>query len=162
MEKQLIFIGGPPGVGKSSVARTLLRRLENAVWLDGDDVWRMNPFEVNEQTCAMAIDNVQHLLNSFLKAKFSFVIFTWVLHLDVITGTIMDGIDAREYLFSHFTLVCDDQALKTRILSDPGRTTDPALALDRLEKARSVRSIQVETTGRTVEEVADAIAAQIG
>ncbi len=155
MANRLIFIGGPPGVGKSTVAKILLDRLENSIWLDGDDVWRMNPFTVNEVTKAMVTNNIQYVLNSFISAQFSFVLFTWVLHLNSIVDSIIDHINLRGYEFFHVTLTCDDSVLKDRITSDKGRTTTISLALDRLEKARSVKSEIIDSTNKSVFDIAN-------
>ena len=57
----LVFIGGAPGVGKSTVANELLSRAGNSVWLDGDDLWRVQPFIVNEVTKDMVEKNMEVL-----------------------------------------------------------------------------------------------------
>ena len=41
---ELVFLGGPPAVGKSTVAPLLAKSLGDCAWLDGDDVWRMSLF----------------------------------------------------------------------------------------------------------------------
>ena len=74
--KKLILVGGTMGVGKSSVCRALHQRLTPSVWLDGDWCWNLNPFEVTEETKAMAMDNIAHLLGSFLRcSQTEYVIF---------------------------------------------------------------------------------------
>ena len=45
---QLILIGGEAWTGKSTCARVLFTRLYNAAWLDGDDVWRVNPWSLDD------------------------------------------------------------------------------------------------------------------
>lgn len=62
----LILIGGPMGVGKSTVSRILLKHLPGCVWLDGDWCWQADPFVVNDVTKAMVVDNVCHCLNNFI------------------------------------------------------------------------------------------------
>jgi nucleoside-triphosphatase THEP1 len=37
--KKLIFIGGSPGVGKTTTAKMLIDKLEKSVMLDGDWCW---------------------------------------------------------------------------------------------------------------------------
>lgn len=154
MEKQLVFIGGPPGVGKSTVAKILLNELQNSAWLDGDGLWRMNPFVVNDITKKMVKNNIKYVLDSFLLARFSTILFSWVLHLDSIVDEINCAIKSDEYFFRHFTLVCDEAILRERIVSDDGRKTDISLALDRLHKARSVNSEIIDTSGKSPQDVA--------
>jgi len=87
---KLIFLGGAPGIGKSAVARKLYTLLDNCIWLDGDDVWRMHPFEVNPATKTMTEQNIQHLLRSYLTQK----VFTDVLTPDQIAIILKDKIIA--------------------------------------------------------------------
>lgn len=46
--KRLWLIGGPMGVGKSTVGRLLQSRLPRCVYLDGDWCWDARPFVVTE------------------------------------------------------------------------------------------------------------------
>ena len=78
--KRLILIGGAMGAGKTAVSRELLRLLPEAVWLDGDWCWRMDPFRVSEARKRMALDNITHLLGNFLDDEgYENVIFCWVM-----------------------------------------------------------------------------------
>ena len=79
MTTRLIFIGGPPGIGKSTVARELLERMDDGVWLDGDDLWRTKSFKVTESRIRMVEANIQFVLRSFLREGFVNILFTWIL-----------------------------------------------------------------------------------
>jgi tRNA uridine 5-carbamoylmethylation protein Kti12 len=48
--KNLIFINGTMGVGKTATSRELQKLLPNCVFLDGDWCWDMSPFIVNDET----------------------------------------------------------------------------------------------------------------
>ena len=161
MGKKLIFIGGAPGIGKSTVAELLLKDLENCVWLDGDDLWRMDPFIVDENTKAMVERNICLVLNSFIQEHFSYIIFTWVLHLDSIVDTILGGLDQSCFNFMHYTLICDEETLKERLSADVGRTTDPLLAVARLKESKNVKSIKIDTINKTVSETASMLKVRI-
>lgn len=50
------------GVGKTTVCRRLKVLLPNSVFLDGDWCWDMHPFQITEETKAMVLDNICHLL----------------------------------------------------------------------------------------------------
>ena len=79
--KTLYMIGGPMGVGKTSVCRELQRRLDRSVFLDGDWCWDSHPFQVTEETCAMVTENICFLLNQFLRCSaYDHIIFCWVMH----------------------------------------------------------------------------------
>ncbi len=65
--KKLIIINGTMGVGKSTVCNILLDTLKPSVYLDGDWCWNMNPFVVSEENKKMVINNITHLLKSYLE-----------------------------------------------------------------------------------------------
>ena len=53
--RTLYLIGGPMGVGKTTVCQIMKRRLPRAAFLDGDWCWDMDPFVVTEETKAMVL-----------------------------------------------------------------------------------------------------------
>ena len=65
MVKTLYMIGGTMGVGKTTVCQQLKQDLQNSVFLDGDWCWDASPFQVTDETKAMVMDNICHLLNNF-------------------------------------------------------------------------------------------------
>ena len=65
-DKKLYLIGGPMGVGKTTVGQILKRSLSKCVFLDGDWCWDMDPFQVTEETKRMVMENICTLLNNFL------------------------------------------------------------------------------------------------
>jgi len=161
MSKTLIFIGGAPGIGKSTVAGLLLNDLEDCVWLDGDDLWRMNPFIVDDHTKIMVEKNIIFVLNSFIQERFSYIIFTWVLHIDSIIDTILSGIDQFDLDIFHYTLICDEKTLKGRLSMDADRTTDTSLALKRLRESKNVKSSKIDTVNKTPFEIASILKREI-
>lgn len=157
MRPTLIFIGGPPGVGKTSVAKELCLRLLNSVWIEGDDLWRMNPFILNERTIDMVERNIACLLRSFLRSGFSYIVLTWVLHRNEIVRSLLDRIKDHDFDFHHYTLMCAEDTLMARLAKDIDRTTDPDLALRRLDQAREVTSSHIDTCGKRPEEIATSL-----
>ncbi|WP_178382852.1 AAA family ATPase, partial [Paenibacillus sp. P46E] len=51
--KKFIVISGTMGVGKTTISKELLESLNNAIWLDGDWCWMMNPWVINEENIRM-------------------------------------------------------------------------------------------------------------
>ena len=60
------MIGGSMGVGKTAVCQILKKKLNDAVFLDGDNCWDSDPFIVTEETKNMVEQNICYLLNSFI------------------------------------------------------------------------------------------------
>lgn len=85
------------GVGKTTVCRRLKVLLPNSVFLDGDWCWDMHPFQITEETKAMVLDNICHLLYNFLGCSaFQNIIFCWVLHEQSILDSILARLDLKD------------------------------------------------------------------
>lgn len=67
--QKLIMITGEAWTGKTTCARLLYQELNNSAWLDGDDVWKINPFSCEDErlrnsdySMAYVIENLGGLL----------------------------------------------------------------------------------------------------
>ena len=158
---KLICIGGAPGVGKSTIAKELLNQMDRSVWLDGDDLWKMHPFVVNDSTKKMVEKNIQYILRSFLETGFSYILFSWVLHDNSIVKRLLSGLDSFTFDFKLFTLLCDEDTLKSRLALNPLRTTDEGLAMKRLKQTITIDSVKIDTIGKTPEVIAQEIIGKI-
>jgi len=119
MKKKVIIINGTMGVGKSATCRELNKKLKNSVWLDGDWCWMINPFVVNEENKKMVINNINYLLRSFLtNSSLEYIIFNWVIHMEEIFDDILEPLNDLNFEIIKITLICDEDALKKRILGD--------------------------------------------
>jgi len=156
MRPKLVFITGAPGIGKTEAARRLFERLENSAWLDGDDVWRMNPFRVDDTTIALAHSNIESVLRNYLAAGFSYVIFSWVLHQQAIIDRILKGLEGLEYELSVFTLVSDEGTLLSR-LGESASQGKRELALLRLRQSKQLQTTKIDTSHRQPNDIVDEI-----
>ena len=162
--KHLILVGGPMGVGKTAVCQELKLLLHKSVFLDGDWCWDMHPFSVTQETKAMVMDNIAHLLSNFLRcSEIEHVILGWVMH----EQAIIDGLLARLPLEAceviSVSLICDAATLIGRLQRDIDagiRTPDVLLrSLARLEQYSALNTRRIDTTGKTIRETAQAISA---
>ena len=160
--KKLIFIGGPIGVGKTAVARALNEQLESSVMLDGDWCWQMHPWVINAENKSMVISNIQHLLQAYIdNTGFATIIFSWVMHEQQIIDDICTGLTMDKVCFTSISLITDDATLRRNFESD-GRDIEALPdSLARLSNYKNVRSIKIETMGKTAEDLAHEIAVMI-
>ena len=144
--KRLYLIGGPMGVGKTTVCQELKRLTAPSVFLDGDWCWNMEPFQVTEETKRMVQENIAFLLGQFLRCSaYETVIFCWVMHqqeiLDSLLGALpMEGVEVRKV-----SLLAKPETLKQRIGGDVERGLRTWDVLDRsLERLPLYQSLDTE------------------
>lgn len=163
MKKRLYFIGGPMGIGKTTVSRILQKKLPNSVFLDGDWCWDASPFVVTEETREMVQANIAYLLRSFLACSaYENIIFCWVLHEQKIIDDLLSKIaPPSDCEVNVFSLISDQETLKHRLKKDieSGLRTSDVIqrSLARLSCYHYLQSEKIDTTGLSPAEVANVI-----
>ncbi len=158
MKPLLILIGGPPYVGKTAVAEIMFDRLNNCAWLDGDDVWRVNPFRLDDPRLRMSDENMAFVVQTYLRVQFDYVILSSVvLYAPHIVKRILDRISGVEYDLLHICLVCDESDLAIRSRGRDGVTEpDPRFLQETLKNDIP----RLDTTGKSPQAVAEDILMQ--
>lgn len=162
MEKNLVIINGVMGVGKTAISKNLYKKLDNSFWLDGDNCWTMNPFEVTEENKVMVIDNIVYLLNNFIKnSKSKYIIFNWVIHTDEIMENILSKLDTSILEIYKITLMCSREKLIKRIKEDIklGVRDEENInrSLDRLDLYNKMKTIKIDTSNKSIEQITQEI-----
>lgn len=117
--KNLIFINGTMGVGKTTISKELQKLLPNCIFLDGDWCWDMSPFIVTDETKKMVLDNISHLLNNFIScSEYKNIIFCWVMHEESILDDVLSRLNKDDCMLHKFSIVCSEQTLISRITKD--------------------------------------------
>lgn len=157
--KKLYLIGGTMGAGKSAVGKELNRLANKSVWLDGDDLWRMNPFTVSDSTKLMVMANIRAVINNFLACRdIECVIFTWVMHEreiidDILSGLALDGVEVKAV-----SLVPSGETLKSRLQKDIAagvrRSDIVEKSLGYLKKYDELDTDKIDVSGILPEEAA--------
>lgn len=163
--KTLYLIGGTMGVGKTATARCLRDLLPHAVMLDGDWCWDARPFVVTDETRALVLDNICHLLGNFLRCSaYENIVFSWVMHEQAIVDEIAGRLPLRETACRvvPVSLVCSEAELRRRLDGDIRRgLREPEVvgrSVARLPLYGKLRTHSIDTTDRTPEQAARAIA----
>ncbi len=163
--KNLILIGGAMGVGKTAVCRALQKKLPDCVFLDGDWCWDASPFTVTDETKAMVMDNITHLLQNFLDCSaYQNVLFCWVMHRQEILDSILGGLNG-EYLLKNVSLTCTPDTLRERLAKDVRQGVRKPDVLERsmayLPCYQDLKTEKLTTDGETPEQVAQKILEQL-
>lgn len=162
--KKLYLIGGTMGVGKTTVCRTLQKKLPCCVFLDGDWCWDMSPFVVSEETKAMVMDNICHILQNFLRCTaYENIIFCWVMHEQSIIDDILSRLDVGEAEVKTISLIASEKAITARLEKDvtAGIRTPDVIerSIARIPLYEKLDTVKIDTDEKTVDTVAEEIAA---
>ena len=160
--KTIYLIGGTMGVGKTATCQRLKSMLPNAVLLDGDWCWDADPFVVTDETKAMVMDNICHVLNNFINCSaYDNVIFCWVMHEQPIIDEILSRLDVSGCQVRAISLVCSEEELRGRLERDVAagiRQPDViARSLARLPLSGKLSTERLDTTSLTPGEAAERI-----
>ncbi len=148
--KNLIFLSGPMGVGKTAAGQALKRLLPDCAFLDGDWCWDMDPFVVTEETRRMVVSNAAYLLQSFLSCSvYQNVVFCWVMHEERIADDILSRLRAPMRLFE-YSLICSPEARNVLERS-----------LARLPNYARMRTVKIDVSARSAQDAARLIAAEV-
>ena len=164
MMKYLYLISGTMGVGKTSICQSLKKKLKNAVFLDGDWCWDADPFQVNDETRKIVVDNICHLLNNFIHCSvYDNVIFCWVMHEQNIINDIVCRLDLTNCHVKSISLICRSDVLTKRLKSDIKagiRQKDVLVrSIERLPLYDLLNTQKIDVSDLSIEEAAEAVAA---
>ncbi len=161
--KHLYLIGGPMGVGKTALCRALQQRLPNCAFLDGDWCWDMKPFYVTDETKAMVMDNICHVLGNFLRCSaFDNVLFCWVMHQQSILDELVSRLPLRAVELHCISLTAAPEELTARLQKDieAGLRQPDVIgrSLSYLPLYEGLNTQKVDTTGLTIDEIIEKLA----
>ncbi|WP_225047910.1 AAA family ATPase [Lacticaseibacillus kribbianus] len=152
MSKRLILIGGPMGIGKSTLGQYLVdHSADRAVFLDGDWCWAMHPWDFSDENKKMVMANIQFLLNAFIaNSRLDTIVFVWVMHQQAIIDELLAGLHG-DFDAHSVSLVATPAELTRRFEQDVagGVREQAALAgtLARLPLYDAVASLKLDVTG---------------
>lgn len=159
---RLVLIGGPPGIGKTSLLARLERKLQRSACLDADDVRRFHPSQLDERVLSIGVENVIAVLRGYLGGGFEQVILTWVLADPKLVERILAGLEGRYRSLLLVHLVASPAALRARCLRQPDRSRPWEYVLAKLQQIDALPTAKIDTTGLETESVAERVIALIG
>jgi len=160
--KNIYFIGGPMGVGKTAVSKELTERLNNCVFLDGDWCWASKPFIVNGETRTIVIDNICYLLNNFINSdSYDNIVFCWVMHKQSIIDDILSKLNLNNCIIHNISLIATQNELCNRLNIDINNGIRDNDIIERsieyLNCYSDLNTKKIDTTNKSIKEIVDAI-----
>lgn len=156
--KHVYLIGGPMGIGKSTICNQLNQDLDHSVFLDGDWCWNMDPFIVNQDTTNMVLDNITHCLNNFIHTPgIENIIFCWVMHKQDIIDQIIQKLDTEGVDIHLISLICEKEELIKRMLIDRRDNQTIRKSLQYLELYKDLDTQKIDVTTLDVQKTIDKI-----
>ena len=160
-QKKVIILNGPMGVGKTTVGKYIADHNSGTAFIDGDWCLDIHPFVGNQETRAMAVDNILHMIGNYQKcSECNMVVLVWLMDDPQVIQQIMEGIADRNALPEIYTLICDREELERRWKADnqcEWRTDEWLNVSLKSLSAFSAMENTIDTTGLSVESVAGMI-----
>lgn len=155
MKQKLIILSGSPCVGKTTVATKLYQSYENSAYCDGDWMWCVNPFSVEDPRLRNGDKNMSFVLSTYLNAGFDYVIFSSVVVVDkTIREAILNDITAKDFETIGFTLTCTEETLVER---HKRRGDENELSFYFLRLPPYSNDYVIQTDNKTVPQIVDEI-----
>lgn len=158
---KVIIINGPMGVGKTTVGKYIAESNPGTAFIDGDWCLDLHPFIGNDETRAMAVDNILHMIGNYKKCSVCrMIVLVWLMDDPHVLQSITDGISKMNLEICSVTLTCDQSELIRRWKDDrecPWRTDDwLEVCLKSLPYFSSLDN-RIDTSGLSVSQVAGRI-----
>lgn len=121
----------------------------------------MNPWDMCEQNKKMVMDNITHILRSYLASgTIDNVVFSWVLHRQDVIDELLGRLDGFDFELSGFCLTCTPERLQSRMRADGRDIDDIKASVERLRFYPAAGWSLIDTSnitpGRAAEMIAEA------
>ena len=106
--KNLLFICGPNGIGKTTICKEIIRKLPNSAYVDSDLCRLMNLFILNDETIPTIAKNISDLIINYMDCPvIETVIFSYGFHgrRREVFEIVMKAVSERNFNFIPFLLV---------------------------------------------------------
>ena len=158
---KVIILNGPMGVGKTTVGKYIADHHPGTAFIDGDWCLDIHPFVGNQETKALTVDNILHMIGNYQKCSVcNMVVLVWLMDEPWVIQKITQGLSAMQAEVKNMTLVCSRESLSRRWKDDHNCEwrTDEWLNVS-LKSLPGFASMDntIDTSGLPVEQVAELV-----
>lgn len=164
--KNLLFICGPNGIGKTTICKEIIRKLPNSAYVDSDPCRLMNPFILNDETIPTIAKNISDLLINYMDCPvIETVIFSYGFHgrRKEVFDLVMQAVSKRGFNFIPFLLSCSEEENIKRMDMDNRSAERKHRAIEESRKAfDDVPYPSIDITDFSASEAAESIITKSG
>lgn len=161
--KKLIMVGGPAGVGKTTVCKELFQSTPHSAWLDGDWCWMVNPYpgKTDEQK-RYAEETFGRILDGYMNDEnTTSVFFSWLMHSDFMFDLVTKQISHKNYALYKIVLVCEDAGVFVERMKRDGRRDEQVNGVVDMDAYRKIDACAIDVSKKTPLEVANEIVERV-
>ncbi len=136
--KNLLFLCGPNGIGKTTISKEIVMNLPHSAYVDSDPCRFMNPFVLDAVTIPTIAKNISDMiLNYFHCPLIQTVIFSYGFHgrRREVFEAVMHQLSAVPHHFIPYLLWCSEEEQLKRLHKDSRSTERIETALHPSRKA---------------------------
>ena len=164
--KNLLFLCGPNGIGKTSICQEIVRQRAGCAYVDSDPCRVMNPFVLNDETIPTISKNISDLFRNYLDCPVvDTVIFSYGFHgrRREVFQNVLKALSGIEYHFIPFLLWCSEEENVRRMLIDRRDSERIQRTINESRKAfDDVDYPKIDLSDLSVSEAAKTILARAG
>ncbi len=157
---RLILLGGPPGVGKSTVLKLLSGRFPKSAILDADDVCRVSEDVASPENKSFGIFNATSVMRGYFGAGCELGILAWVFARAELFQPVLDELsDIVDHSYLLY-LVATPASLEKRLI-ERGEPEKIHYSKTRLELIEQLPYAKVDSSNISAASASDRIADKI-